>query len=110
MSFDSLRSLRVEYLPGALNLAVEPHVLQHRLVVLLGGVLDEVVEEALGFGEVGGVAGRRPEQVAHLCGIAGPSRLFQCCFCSLVRLSGTYLTDFRPAGLPRFGLVCQRGD
>ena len=34
-------------LPRLQDLAVQPDVLQHRLAVLLGGVLDKVVEEAL---------------------------------------------------------------
>ena len=56
--------------PRLHDLAVQPHVLQHRLAVLLGGVLDAVVEEALGFGEVLVLAGGLPEVVAGLGGVA----------------------------------------
>ena len=42
--------------PRLHDLAVEAHVLQPRLAVLLGGVLDAVVEEVLGFRQVLAVA------------------------------------------------------
>jgi hypothetical protein len=47
--------------PRLHDLAVQPHVLQHRLAVLLGGVLDAVVEESFGFGEVGNISCRLPQ-------------------------------------------------
>ena len=61
--------------PRLHDLAVQPHVLQHRLAVLLGGVLDAVVEEALGFGEVLGLAGGLPEVVAgpEACCLLSPA-------------------------------------
>ena len=57
-------ALRALLLPRLHDLAVQPHVLQHRLAAVLGGVLDAVVEEALGFGEVLVLAGGLPEVVA----------------------------------------------
>ena len=57
-------------LPRLHDLAVEPHVLQHRPAVFLGGVLDDVVEQAPGLGEVLGLAGGPPERVAGLGAVA----------------------------------------
>ena len=47
---------------GGGDLAVQADVRQHRLAAIGRRVLDEKVEAALGFGEVGGVAGGLPEE------------------------------------------------
>src|SRR5262245_18207789 len=44
------------------DLAVEADVREHRLAAVLRRVLDEEVEQSLGFGEVDRVAGRLPEE------------------------------------------------
>ena len=63
---DSTSPLPALRRPRRRDVAVQRDVLDHRVAVLLGRVVAEVLEQAVGLGEVGGVGGGTPEQVADL--------------------------------------------
>ena len=63
------------------DLAVEADVRDHRLAAVGRRVLDDEVEQAPGFREMGGVAGRLPEEEAGLDRIVQTDLAFVRCEC-----------------------------
>ena len=67
--------------PRLQDLAIQPHLAQHRFAALLRSMLHTVAEEALGLREVLVLGGRLPEVVAGPRGVACFARLIEGGFC-----------------------------